>query len=83
MKVAMGGSRNFSRRGKRRHFAYVFQVADVAMQMDIHKTLYCSYTTKRMRHESMRSIPIYLIFKRSGMRVCQKDVLSVICYRFC
>jgi len=29
--------RNFSR-GQRRKFAYAFQVADDAMQMDVHKT---------------------------------------------
>jgi len=27
---------------QRRHFAYRFQVADVTMQMDAHKMLYCS-----------------------------------------
>jgi len=29
-------------RVQRRHFAYRFQVADVTMQMDAHKTLCCS-----------------------------------------
>jgi len=45
----MGVRRNFSKgagnviilRG------YVFLVADVAMQMDVHKTLYCFYTTRK------------------------------------
>jgi len=36
--------------GQRRHFAYLFQVADVAMQIDVHKTLYPFYTTKKMLH---------------------------------
>ena len=34
--------------GKRRHFAYPFQVADDAVRMDVHKTLYPSYITKKM-----------------------------------
>jgi len=38
----MGVHRKFSR-GKRRNFAYPFQVADEAMQMDVHKTLYPFY----------------------------------------
>jgi len=29
------------------------------MEMDVHKTLYCFYTTKKMPHESTRSIRIY------------------------
>ena len=33
----------FHGRGQRRHIAYLFQVADVAMRMDVHKTLYCFY----------------------------------------
>jgi len=51
----MGVRRNFSR-GQRRHFAYLFEVADVAMQMFVHKTLYCFYTTKKMSHEITPSI---------------------------
>jgi len=35
----MGVRRNFSKGGKIRHFAYPFQVADDAMQMNVHKTL--------------------------------------------
>jgi len=42
MEVAMGVRRNFPGSVQRRHFAYCFQVADVPMQMDTHKTLYCS-----------------------------------------
>jgi len=38
----MSVRRNFSRR-QRRNFAYHFQVADSAMQMDVHKTLYTFY----------------------------------------
>jgi len=33
-----------------RHFAYNFQGADDAVQMDLHKTLYHFYTTKMMTH---------------------------------
>ena len=29
------------------------------MQMDVHKTLSCFYTTKKIPHESTRSIRIY------------------------
>ena len=36
----------------------MFQVADVAMQMDVYKKLYCFYTTKKMPHESTRSVRI-------------------------
>jgi len=35
-----GVCRNFFQRGQRRNFAYPFQVADDAIQMDVHKTLY-------------------------------------------
>jgi len=44
--MVMGVRRNFSR-GKRQHFAYSFQIA---MQMDLHKTLYLSYTRLKMTH---------------------------------
>jgi len=40
----MGVRRNFFREGQCRHFAYPFEVADNAMQMDVNKTLF--YTTK-------------------------------------
>jgi len=53
-----GRPQKFFQGGQRQHFAYLFQVADVAMQMDVHKTYYCFYTTKKMTHESTRSIPI-------------------------
>jgi len=36
--------------GQRRHFAYHFQVADNAMQTDVHKALYPFYTTKIKPH---------------------------------
>jgi len=70
---------------QRRHFADLFQVADVAMQMDVHKTIYSFYTTMKMPHESTRSMRIYfeIFFKWSCIRVCHKDVLSVIRYRLC
>ena len=53
--------------GQRQHFAYHFQVADVAMKMDVHKTLSSFYTTKKIPHESTRSIRIYfeIFFKWS------------------
>jgi len=44
--LSMGVSRNSSTRGKRRHFAYIFQVADDAVQMDVHKALYPFYTKR-------------------------------------
>ena len=74
---------------ERRHFAfaYHFQVVDVPMQMDVHKTLYCFYTTKKMPNESMSSIRIYfeIFFKWSctGLRICHKGVLFVTLYWFC
>jgi len=58
-KVAMGVHRNFFQGGKRRHFGYHFQVADVAMQMDVYKTHSCFYTTKKIPHESTYSIRSY------------------------
>jgi len=64
---------------------FIFQVADAAMQTDVHKKLYCFYATKKMPHESTRSIRIHfeIFFKWSCMRICHKVVLSVIRYRFC
>jgi len=57
------------------------------MRTDVYKTLYCFYTTKKMPHESTRSIRIYfeIVFERSciGLRICNKGILSVILYRFC
>jgi len=32
--------------GQRRHFAYTFQVADDAMQTDVHKALYPFFTKR-------------------------------------
>jgi len=52
----MGDRRNFSRGLQR--FAYLFQVAEVTMQTDVHKARYCFCTTKKMPQESMRSIRI-------------------------
>ena len=70
--------------GVRRNVAFLFQVADVTMQTDVYKTLYCFYTTKKMPHESTRSIRIYfeIFFKWSfiGLRICNKGVLSLILY---
>jgi len=45
-----GRPQKFFQGGQSRQFAYPFQVADDAMQMDVHKTLYPFYTTKKMTH---------------------------------
>ena len=45
------GQRNFSR-GAKSTFCYPFQVAEDAMQMDVHKTLY---------HRTQRSAPCYAV----------------------
>jgi len=37
----MGVGRHFSSGGQRRHFAYLFEVVHIAVQMDVYKTLYC------------------------------------------
>jgi len=52
---------------QRRHFTCNSQVTDVAMQMDVRKTLSCFYTTMKIPHESTRSIRIYfeIFFKWS------------------
>jgi len=46
MSLSMGVRMKFFQEGQSRNFAYPFQVADDAMQIDIHKTLYPFYTTK-------------------------------------
>jgi len=71
--------------GQRGHFAYLVYVAEVAMQMDVHKTVYCFYTTKKIPSETTCSIPIYfeIFFKRACVHVCHKGVLSNIRYSFC
>jgi len=46
----MGVRRNFFKGGQRRDFAYHFQVAEDAVQMNVHKTLYPFFTTKEMPH---------------------------------
>jgi len=57
------------------------------MQMDVYKTLSCFYTTKKIPHESMRSIRIYFeIFFKWSCRLYEFatiGVLSVNCYNFC
>jgi len=62
-----GHPQKFFQGGKRRHFGYRFQVADVAMQMDVQKTLSCFYTSKKIHHESTHSIRIHfgIFFKWS------------------
>jgi len=42
----MGAHRKFSRWGQGRNFGYPLQVADDAMQPDVHKTLYPFYSTR-------------------------------------
>jgi len=42
--VVVGVRRKISMGGKRQHFADPFQVADDAMQMSVHETLYRLYT---------------------------------------
>jgi len=42
----MGVGRNLSRGGEHRHFAYLFQIADDALEMDVNKTLYTFYALK-------------------------------------
>jgi len=44
----MGVSKNFSRGGQTRCFAYPFHAADDAMQMHVHKTLCPFYTITKM-----------------------------------
>jgi len=46
----MGVRRNFPRGGQHRHFACPFQVADDAMQMDVHETHYVFYALKAVPH---------------------------------
>ena len=46
--MIMGVCRKFSGEEKRRHFAYLFQIADHTMQMDVNKTLYTLYPPKIM-----------------------------------
>jgi len=48
----MGVRRNFSRVGQRPNFADPFQVADDAMQMDVHKALHPFFTTKKITHDA-------------------------------
>jgi len=76
----MGVCRNVSKGLQCHYFACDFQVTDVTMQTDVHKTLYCFYTTKKMPHESMRSIRIYfeIFFKWSCTLICHKPALSLI-----
>jgi len=70
-----GCPQKFFQGGQRRHFAYLFQVAHVAMQMDVHKTLYCFYTQwwsletwSRYRDLSRLSRPIFTSLGLEGFR---------------
>jgi len=64
----MGVRRNFSRGWQRRNFAYPFQVADDAMQMDVHKTLYPFYIIGLcwLHHNSQPFV--YNVFYTSAIR---------------
>jgi len=75
----------FQGRRHRYHMTYIFQIADIAMQIDVHKSVCCFYTIKKMHHESTCSICIYfeIFFQWSCIRVCHKNVLSVICCSVC
>jgi len=43
-----GRPQKFFQGGQRRYFAYRFQIADDAIEMDVHKRIYTFYTTKKM-----------------------------------
>jgi len=49
-----GCLQKFFQRGQSRNFAYPFQVADDATQIDVHKTLHLFYTTKKMPNVQAR-----------------------------
>jgi len=57
----MGVRRNFSKWGQRRHFACPFQVADDAMQIDVHKTLFPFYTIKKMPYVTVKVIKLRFV----------------------
>ena len=53
------------------------------MQMDLHETPYPFYTTKKIPHESTRSVRIFeIVFRWSCIRVCETVVLFVVLYSF-
>jgi len=52
--ASMGVLRFFSRGGQHRNFAYPFQVADDAVQMDVHKTL-CPFYPISLRWLNLNS----------------------------
>jgi len=57
------------------------------MQMDVHKALYCFYTTKKRpikaRAPFASIFNFKIVFKWSFIRVCHKSVLPVIRYSVC
>jgi len=63
----MGVSRNFSGGGNVDISLILFHVAKDAMQMDFHKTIYPFYTTKKIPHESTRSVRIILKSHSGGL----------------
>jgi len=56
----MGVRRNFLGGGNVDILLLLIQVANEAMQMDLHKTLYPFYTTEKIPHESTHSVYICL-----------------------
>ena len=85
VKVAMSVAEIFPGESQRGHFAYLFKVADVAVKMDLHKTLYSFYTTKKMSQECTCSIRIYFeIFSKRPVYECATKVYFLsIRYSFC
>ena len=61
-----GRPQKFSGGVQRRHFAYRFQVADVTMQMDAHKTLYCSTPLRKCPMKTRAPFPSILKSFSSG-----------------
>jgi len=62
----MGVAKIFQGGGQHGHFVYLFLVAQVAMQMNVYKTLYCFYTTKKMPHETRAPLASILKSFSSG-----------------
>ena len=81
-----GRSQKFSGGVRRRHFAYYFQVADVTMPMDAHKTLYCSTPQRKCPMKARAPFASVLNFFSNGAvtnLTLRCRLLYVIRYRFC
>jgi len=71
--------------GKRQNFAYPFQVADDAMQMDVHKTLYLSNPLVCAGRTSILNLlsEMFSALRLSEMLFLFKNCLiSIFCERF-